>query len=92
MPFISTTTNTEITKDNELALKSRYAKALSLIGKSESYIMLDFVPNHSMYFGGKSDSPIAFVEVKYFGKAGSGSLNSLTAEICSAVSQELGIA
>ncbi|MEE1055646.1 MAG: phenylpyruvate tautomerase MIF-related protein [Acutalibacteraceae bacterium] len=91
MPYINTTTNIKITKEQELNIKSRYAKAVSIIGKSERYLMLGFNQDCSMYFSGKGDEPIAFVEVKFFGTSTAEKLNSLTAEICQIISDELNI-
>lgn len=91
MPYISTTTNVQITNEKELSLKSKYAQAISIIGKSESYLMLGFNPNCSMYFAGNSESPMAFVEVKFLGKSTPTKLNSLTAELCKIISDELDI-
>ena len=45
MPYINTTTNISISKEQELKIKSRYSEAVSLIGKSEAYLMLGFNPN-----------------------------------------------
>lgn len=92
MPYINTTTNIKITNEQEINLKSKYAQAVSVIGKSEAYLMLGFNDNCHMYFGGNGSNPIAFVEVKFFGTASSEKLNKLTAQICTAVSDELGIA
>ena len=36
MPFINTNTNVEISKEKELALKSKLGKAIEILGKSES--------------------------------------------------------
>lgn len=91
MPYIHTTTNISISKEQELKIKSEYAKAVSVIGKSEAYLMLGFNPNTSMYFAGKSDKPTAFVEVKFFGTASEKKLDMLTQAICEIISSELGI-
>ena len=86
---INTTTNINITKEQEEIIKSRYAKAVSVIGKSEAYLMLGFNSDVSMYFAGNNDSPLAFVEVKFLGNASSDKLNALTGEICKIISEEL---
>ncbi|MEE0060893.1 MAG: phenylpyruvate tautomerase MIF-related protein [Acutalibacteraceae bacterium] len=92
MPYINTTANINITKEKEEIIKSRYAQAVSIIGKGEAYLMLGFNSGVSMYFGGKNDSPLAFVEVKFLGNASSDKLNALTGEICKIISEELNIA
>ncbi|MEE0859797.1 MAG: phenylpyruvate tautomerase MIF-related protein [Acutalibacteraceae bacterium] len=91
MPYINTTTNIKITKEKELSIKAKYAQAVSIIGKSETYLMLGFNDECSMYFAGNGDEPIAFVEVKFFGKSTSDKLDKLTGEICNIVSEELNI-
>ncbi len=92
MPYINTTTNIDITKEQEEIIKARYAKAVSIIGKSEAYLMLGFNSEVSMYFAGKSNSPLAFVEVKFLGSSTSDKLSALTGEICKILSEELNIA
>lgn len=92
MPFISTKTNTLISKDAEIRIKKRYGKAISILpGKSEEWLMLDFCDNCNMYFRGEDDEKLAFVEVKIFGEASDTATNALTAELCLILQEELGI-
>jgi phenylpyruvate tautomerase PptA (4-oxalocrotonate tautomerase family) len=92
MPYISTKTNIAITKEKELIIKEKLGKAIGIIpGKSETWLMLSFEGEASLYFQGKNDKPIAFVEVKLFGKADSNSYNKLTSEITNILETELGI-
>ena len=91
MPYISTITNISVSKEQELQLKSGYAKAVSVIGKGENYLMLGFQPNVSMYFAGDDKESMAFVEVKFFGTSTSDKLSRLTAEICKLLSNVLSI-
>ena len=91
MPYIQTTTTVDISKEQELALKKGYAKAVSIIGKSEKYLMLGFQPKMSMYFSGNADEPTAFIEVKFFGKSTDEKLSLLTAEICKLIANVLNI-
>ena len=89
MPYINTTTSINITSEQEQIIKARYAEALSIIGKSEAYLMLGFNSGTSMYFAGKNDSPLAFVEVKFLGNATADKLSALTGEICKILDEEL---
>lgn len=92
MPFISTKTNMEITKEKELSLKEKLGKAIACIpGKSESWLMLSFEGQCSMYFRGRDREPLAFVEVKIFGSASSGDYERLTAVLTEIYQEELGI-
>lgn len=93
MPFINTKTNVTISKDKEEVIKQKLGKAIELIpGKSESWLMLSFEDQRSLYFKGQSDKAIAFVEVKLFGSASKGAYNKLTAAVTDILKEELGIA
>ena len=92
MPYISTKTNVTISKEKEIAIKTKLGKAIELIpGKSESWLMVAFEDEVSLYFQGKSDKPIAFVEVKLFGSASQESYSKLTKEITDIITEELKI-
>ncbi len=65
MPFINCVTNTKITDIENL--KSELAKALdSIADKGEKWLMVSILPEEKLFFQG-SDSPAAFIEVKYLG-------------------------
>lgn len=92
MPYIVAKVNVKISKEKEEALKKRLGQAIALIpGKSENYLMLSFEDGCKLYFGGKNNIGIAFVEVKLFGKAGNSVYDSMTAEITKIINEELGI-
>lgn len=91
MPFINTKTNISISKEKEEAIKTKLGKAISIIGKSESWLMLNFEDNARMYFKGENNSPMALVEVSLYGRSSSSSYNSLTSEITGILNGELGI-
>lgn len=90
MPFINTKTNVSISKEQETALKTEFGKAISLIGKSEAWLMLSFEGGSSLWFKG-SDAPAAIAEVKLYGRASSSAYNSLTARLTEIISRELGV-
>lgn len=92
MPFISTKTNIEISKEREASIKQKLGKAIELVpGKSEAWLMLAFEDKVSMYFKGQADKPIAFVEVKLFGGANAIAYDKLTAAITKILNEELSI-
>lgn len=92
MPYISTKTNIAIPKEKEIKIKEKLGKAISILpGKSENWLMLSFEGDASLYFQGKSDKPIAFVEVKLFGKSGSEAYDKLTSTISEILKEELSI-
>lgn len=90
MPFINTITNKKISKENEINLKSQFGKAITLLGKSESWLMLSFTHSDSMYFQGNNNL-MAMVEVKLFGRASSNAYDNMTAKLTEIISNELEI-
>ena len=93
MPYISTKTNIELAKEKQDALAAKYGRIISLVpGKTERWLMLSFDDKISMYFGGKGDEPMAYIELSLFGGASDAVYDKLTAAICDAVSAETGIA
>lgn len=92
MPFIGTKTNVDLTAEKKELIKQKLGEAIALIpGKSESWLMVafEFVPD--MYFKGDGSKPVAFVEVKIFGKATAQNYDALTAEITKIIGNECGI-
>lgn len=91
MPFINTCVTTEITYEKEEILKAKLGKALSLIGKPEAYLMLNFSENCRLWFAGTNDEDAAFVEVALLHSAPKASYEKLTKAICDILNEELSI-
>ena len=91
MPFIHTKTNRPISRETERQLAKDLGQAVRLLGKSESWLMLQFEENCRLYFRGRDDRPLAFVEVKLYSKAEDEAYQSLTAEITRLLSAALAI-
>jgi phenylpyruvate tautomerase PptA (4-oxalocrotonate tautomerase family) len=92
MPYISTKTTVTISLEKREVIKKKLGKAIELIpGKSENWLMLSFEDNSSMYFKGSNEKPLAFIEVKIFGKASEDAYSRLTKAITEIISEELGI-
>ncbi len=91
MPFINTKVNMPLPEEKEAALKARLGDAISLLGKSEEWLMLNFEDNCRMYFKGEKSKPMAFVEVLAFGHIADGASERMTAAVTQAFVDELGI-
>ena len=93
MPFINVKTNREITKEQKEIVKQKLGKAIELIpGKSEEWLMVAIDDNSSLYFKGKTDKSIAFVEVKIYGSTTEEAYQLTTAQITHIMNEELSIA
>ncbi len=92
MPFININTNFSVSKEQEVAVKTRLGKAIELIpGKSESWLMVGFEGEHPLYFRGSDSERIAFVEVSVYGRVSKQAADRLTAAITDILEQELAI-
>lgn len=92
MPYIRTTVSTSLTEENKTNLKSKLGEAIALIpGKSESWLMLAFEDNMSMYFKGDNSEKYAYLEVSLFGSTSDAAYDRLTAALSEIVNEELGI-
>lgn len=93
MPFINTKTNVGITKEKKEIIKQKFGKAIEIIpGKSENWLMVSLEENCTLYFKGKSDQPMAFVEVKIYGSTNAGVYEKMTLAITNILKDELSIA
>lgn len=92
MPYISTKTTVAICPKKRERIKDKLGQAIEIIpGKSEQWLMLSFEDEAIMYFRGTNDKPIAYVEVKSFGKAPTDAYNKFTKAICDILKEELEI-
>lgn len=93
MPFINSKVSVSISQEKEEELKTRLGQAIALIpGKSEAWLMTGFEDNCHLYFRGDNSRPIAFIEVKVYGKENPSAFDALTAEITKIFNEVLGIA
>lgn len=92
MPFIGSKVSVKISKEKEEIIKKRLGEAIELIpGKSETFLMLGFEDEYSLYFSGEKLEKGAFIEVKIFGEASKDAYAKLTTAICSIFEEELEI-
>ena len=92
MPFINTTTNKKVTKEQEALLVTKLGKAIEVIpGKTEEYLMLNLADEQRMAFRGKSDGEYAMVEVAIFGSSSPKALADFTREVTKVISDVLRI-
>ena len=91
MPFINVKTNVSINKENQEVIKEKLGVAIKIIGKTESWLMINFEDNQKMYFRGDGDKSLAFVEVDLYGSSSDDAYNKLTGEITSILGDNLNI-
>ena len=53
MPMIEAKVSVQLPVEKRDVLKAEFGKAISIIGKPESYLMINLVDGQDLYFGGK---------------------------------------
>lgn len=91
MPFIDSKVTVSLPEKKKEAIKTRLGDAISVLNKSETYLMVGFEDNYDLYMGGKKLEKGAYVSVSLFGQASSSAYSEMTGEICKILSEELGI-
>ena len=82
MPFINAKFSSTVSAEKESGIKSALGDAVTLLGKSERFLMVQIEDNCRLYFGGNNDAPIAFFDVSLLHSAPRSSYEALTARLC----------
>lgn len=91
MPFIDSKITLPVSEAQKEIIKSRIGKAVSIINKPESFLMVGIEDNYDLYMGGNKLEKGVYVSVSLFGKASSDAYEKMTGEICKIYEEELGI-
>ena len=90
MPYLKINTNQTLDDAaSSQLLKSASSTVAAILGKPESYVMIEFNPGLAMSFAG-DNAPLAFLELKSLGLPESNT-TQLSAELCDFISQQLDI-
>lgn len=82
MPFIENKISVKLDEEQKNTIKSRLGKAITLLGKTETYLMVGFEDGYELYLGGKKLERGAFVSVSVYAKSVPSGCEKMTAEIC----------
>lgn len=91
MPFFDSKITLPVSQDKRDRLKSELGKAVSILNKPESFLMIGFEDNYDLYMGGKKLEKGAYVSVSLFGNGSKAAYEKMTAVICDLYEKELGI-
>lgn len=91
MPFIDSKITVAVTPEKKDTIKAELGQAISLLHKSESYLMVGMEDNYDLWMAGKKLEKGAYVEVSLLGNAASSDCDKLTGRICEIYEKELGI-
>ena len=91
MPFIDSKITVKVSDEKRSNIKTRLGKAISLLHKPESYLMVGIEDGYDLYFAGKKLEKGAYVSVSLFGDVDPSASGRMTGEICRILEEELGI-
>ncbi len=91
MPFIDAKISIPLNADTKEALKTEFGKTMSLIGKSEAYLMVGIQDGYDLWMGGQKIDKGAYVSLSLFGNASPESCKKVTAAVCNILSEKLSI-
>ena len=91
MPYIRIRTNKKVEEGQVEEIKKKLGEDISVLGKSESWLMVDVDDEaKNLYFRGNKDD-IAYVEVNMFGRADASHYNIMTENITNSLNSNLSI-
>ena len=82
MPFIDAKITLSLTDAEKETLKTELGKTMSLLGKSETYLMVGIEDNYTLFMGGKRLEKGAYVEFSLLGDSTSENYKKVTKAIC----------
>lgn len=91
MPFIDCKLSKKLDPAKKEEIKSELGKAVKILGKPESYLMVGISDGYDLYFAGKHLENGAYVGISLFGKATSAKYEDMTAAVCDILKRVLKI-
>lgn len=90
MPYIDCKISKKLTDGEKETLKTELGRAIGLLGKPESYLMVGIDDDYSLYFAGKKTEG-AYVAVSLFGKASKSAYEKFTSDVCAMLEKQYGL-
>lgn len=91
MPFIDCKFSQKLTEEKKEKIKSELGKAVTILNKPESYLMVGITDGCDLYFGEKKLFNGAYLSVSLFGAAQPSACEKMTERLCSVLESELEI-
>lgn len=91
MPFIDVKIAGPISEERKLMLKTKLGQAISILNKTEKFLMIGIVDNYELYFGGEKLRTGAYISVSLFGSLSANVCAEMTENLCTMFASELGI-
>ncbi|MBQ8210784.1 MAG: hypothetical protein IJZ35_09395 [Clostridia bacterium] len=91
MPFIDSKISVKVSDEKKESLKAKLGATMSILHKSETYLMVGINDGYDLWMGGNKLEKGAYVSVSLLGNASPADYEKMTAAICDIYQDELGI-
>ncbi len=91
MPFIDCKLSKKITDKEKEEIKTKFGQKISLLHKTESYLMVGIEDGVDLWFAGSRLESGAYVGIKVYGRLSSSDCDKMTGAVCTILSETLGI-
>ena len=89
MPFINAKVAKTMSSQEKESLKGALGVAISILGKSEAWLMVNIEDGCDLYFAGKKMDDCAYFDIKVYGKLDEKACAKMTKQICEIAEMEL---
>jgi phenylpyruvate tautomerase PptA (4-oxalocrotonate tautomerase family) len=90
MPFIDCKLTKIISQEEKDRLKAELGRAISVMNKTENYLMVGIDDGYDLYFGGRKLENGAYVAVNVFGGVNPVCAQKMTKEVCDILANMFG--
>lgn len=91
MPFIDSKISVKVSDEKKEVIKAKLGATMSILNKSESYLMVGINDGYDLWMGGNKLDKGAYVAVSLLGNASPAAYEKMTAAICDILQNELDI-
>ncbi len=91
MPFIDCKLSKKVTDKQKEEIKAKLGNKISIMHKTESYLMVGIQDGYDLWFAGNKLEDGAYVGIKVYGRLSSADCSRMTGAVCDILSETLGI-
>ena len=91
MPFINSKITTKVSEEKKEAVKAALGQAVSVLDKTEDWVMVNIEDQQDIWFGGKKKETAAYVGLELVGNPSGEASLDFTKKVCDIYEKELGI-
>jgi len=91
MPFIDVKITRKLNPEDKEKIKEGLGSMITLLGKSETYLMVGIDDGYDLWLGGRKLEDGAYISVSLFGNSSSESYDRMTGAICAFLEEEYGL-